>query len=527
MNQSNKIVAWLMAGAAAVGGAFGGAYYLNRDEKPPVEVAQPKQEAPASTTGEQVAAKPADEPAKAPETAVAPSDGMPRFDLLRVEKDGSTLVAGNAAPGSKVELLSAGQAIASADAGANGDFTIVLDQPLVAGAYELTLRATDPSGKTVTSEETGVVNLPKDGGELVAMVAKPGEATRVMQAGETQTAAVAPEQPAAETKTEEPVAPPVTSEKPAAVKPVLVSAVDYENGRIYVAGTGEPQRTVDIYIDDKLTGSTRVSADGSFLLEADMDLSVGEHSIRADMLSADGTSVEARAAVPLLHEPPAEVASAEQKPADGTQASNAAPTQETVSEAPAQQAPAAAAEAQPAAGGEQVAAAGSGAIPAPPPEAADIANTPPVLSPAPAAEAPSAEQPALAEQPAAEQPATSEQPAEQAASTEQPAEKAATTEQPAGQAASTEQPAEKAATTEQPAGQAATTEAAPATQQPIVTGASVIIRRGDNLWRISRRMLGKGIRYTTIYEANRDQIQDPSLIYPGQVFNVPGAEGEK
>jgi nucleoid-associated protein YgaU len=59
-----------------------------------------------------------------------------------------------------------------------------------------------------------------------------------------------------------------------------------------------------------------------------------------------------------------------------------------------------------------------------------------------------------------------------------------------------------------------------------VTGASVIIRRGDNLWRISRRMLGKGVRYTTIYEANRDQIQDPSLIYPGQVFKVPGADGE-
>jgi nucleoid-associated protein YgaU len=523
MNQSNKIVAWLMAGAAAVGGAFGGAYYLNREEKPPVEVAQPKQEAPASTTGEQVASKPADEPAKAPETVQAPADGMPRFDVLRVEKDGSTLVAGNAAPGSKVELLSAGQAIASAEAGATGDFTIVLDQPLVPGAYELTLRATDPSGKAVTSEETGVISLPKDGGEVVAMVAQPGEASRVIQAGETETAALAPQQPATESKAEETPAAPAASEKPAAVKPVLVSAVDYENGRIYVAGTGEPSRMVDIYIDDKLTGSTRVSADGSFLLEADMDLSVGEHAIRADMLSADGTSVEARAAVPLLHEPPAEVAAAEQKPADAAQPGAAAPAQETGTQAAAEQAPAASAETKAAAGGEQVAAAVAGAIPAPPAASSSIANQPPVLSPAPAApapasgttasEAPGAAAGTTAEQPAAEQPAATEQPAGQASTTEQPA-----TEQPA-----TGQPA----AAEQPAAQAGTGEAAPAAQQPIVTGASVIIRRGDNLWRISRRMLGKGIRYTTIYEANRDQIQDPSLIYPGQVFKVPGADGDK
>jgi nucleoid-associated protein YgaU len=32
---------------------------------------------------------------------------------------------------------------------------------------------------------------------------------------------------------------------------------------------------------------------------------------------------------------------------------------------------------------------------------------------------------------------------------------------------------------------------------------------------------GKGIRYTVIYNANREQIRDPDLIYPGQVFFVP------
>src|SRR5690606_38238554 len=50
---------------------------------------------------------------------------------------------------------------------------------------------------------------------------------------------------------------------------------------------------------------------------------------------------------------------------------------------------------------------------------------------------------------------------------------------------------------------------------------SVIIRRGDNLWTISRRTYGHGTRYTTIYLANRDQIRNPDLIWPGQVFVMP------
>jgi nucleoid-associated protein YgaU len=50
---------------------------------------------------------------------------------------------------------------------------------------------------------------------------------------------------------------------------------------------------------------------------------------------------------------------------------------------------------------------------------------------------------------------------------------------------------------------------------------SVIIRRGDTLWQIARRVYGKGVRYTTIYLANEDKIRDPDMIEPGQVFGLP------
>jgi nucleoid-associated protein YgaU len=58
-----------------------------------------------------------------------------------------------------------------------------------------------------------------------------------------------------------------------------------------------------------------------------------------------------------------------------------------------------------------------------------------------------------------------------------------------------------------------------ATEIPIP--ANVIIRSGDNLWTISRRTYGHGIRYKSIYSANSDLIRNPDLIYPGQVFLLP------
>ncbi|NKB21849.1 MAG: LysM peptidoglycan-binding domain-containing protein [Alphaproteobacteria bacterium] len=49
----------------------------------------------------------------------------------------------------------------------------------------------------------------------------------------------------------------------------------------------------------------------------------------------------------------------------------------------------------------------------------------------------------------------------------------------------------------------------------------VLVKTGNSLWRIAREAYGAGIQYTVIYEANREQIRDPDLIYPGQVFFVP------
>lgn len=56
------------------------------------------------------------------------------------------------------------------------------------------------------------------------------------------------------------------------------------------------------------------------------------------------------------------------------------------------------------------------------------------------------------------------------------------------------------------------------------SGRRLYVVRGDNLWNIARAHYGEGWHHTKIFNANKDQIRDPDLIYPGQVFSLPKAD---
>ena len=53
------------------------------------------------------------------------------------------------------------------------------------------------------------------------------------------------------------------------------------------------------------------------------------------------------------------------------------------------------------------------------------------------------------------------------------------------------------------------------------SGQNYTVRRGDCLWNIAKRFYGNGSQYTKIYNANRDKIKNPNLIYPNQVLWIP------
>lgn len=107
-------------------------------------------------TQKQVAALADIAPAK-PQPAVA--DTGPRFDVARVDDHGeAAVIAGQAAPGAKVELLRDGQPLDSVVADASGQF-VMTPPKLPAGSYELALRAKAPDGTIAQSSRTMPVTI--------------------------------------------------------------------------------------------------------------------------------------------------------------------------------------------------------------------------------------------------------------------------------------------------------------------------------------------------------------------------------
>ena len=65
---------------------------------------------------------------------------------------------------------------------------------------------------------------------------------------------------------------------------------------------------------------------------------------------------------------------------------------------------------------------------------------------------------------------------------------------------------------------------APAAPEPVATsdsGKTYVVVNGDSLSKIAKREYGDASKWRQIYEANKDLIKDPDLIYPGQELKVP------
>lgn len=62
---------------------------------------------------------------------------------------------------------------------------------------------------------------------------------------------------------------------------------------------------------------------------------------------------------------------------------------------------------------------------------------------------------------------------------------------------------------------------APTSPAPKQQNKTYTVVRGDCLWNIAKKFYGNGSQYTKIYNANRDKIRNPNLIYPGQVLTIP------
>jgi nucleoid-associated protein YgaU len=485
----------------------------------------------------------------APETAPAANTAaentgpkLPAFDVLRVEPDGSTVIAGSAEPNGKLEVLDGEKVVTTANVDASGDFAAVLDDPLPAGDHQLVLKFTGKDGKSTLSEEVATISVPKDGNgaNLLAMVSKPGAASRIITApkagtevadasnpmappadkpatGESSAAPAATVAPTGELALQAPnltdtsSAGAATPSDKANVPDVMVNAVEIEGNKIFIAGTTRPNAKVIGYADDSLVGQDTAGSDGHFVIDGVVALSVGDHKIRVDVVDPAG-KVIVRAAVNFNRPAGDQVRVAAQSvPAD----TNSAPSMVPLDEGELDKLKAEVGKAfgllkglfadGKLPGAEQLAAARS---------ATEFALRS-VADFRPAADAPDVfkQTSGSASQIAGNALKLLQGLPKDAKSVGSALDRLGAMIAELAVAPAPAAPSANDVGSNQPK----TIEQAPLT----ANNAAVIIRRGDTLWQISRRTYGLGVRYTTIYIANEDKIINPDRIRPGQIFGLP------
>ena len=207
-------------------------------------------------------------PPPAPES----NDGVPTFDVARIEPTGEAVIAGRAAPGATVELLRNGELHDRAVADQSGQFVMIAPR-LPSGTYDLTLRSRQPDGKQVTSKQSVAVALePRSTERPVVALVTPNKPTIVLsQPADAKTTAGA----------------------------VVVEAVEIEpGGKFHVSGQARPGAALRLYLNDSFITSITAAADGRFAVTINEGVAPGSYRVRVDEASASG-AVRARAEVPF------------------------------------------------------------------------------------------------------------------------------------------------------------------------------------------------------------------------------------
>jgi len=502
------------------------------------ETPEPEASAPVATTEEAVSAEPeldVTPPDEALDSAAADGVIAATFGLLRAEPDGSVVIAGSGTPGSTVEIFANGDLLGTADVESSGDWAFVPDTPLAPGDLEITL---GEEGKTGTAERAFIVVLNEDRTTQPLVVAStPGQASEVIQGlvaqpAETQVASVpesatepaaseattsaAEAAPAQETTVVAEAVPAVTAPEPvnADAAPAVAEPASLDSEANVATAQPEAIEPEPVVADtDNATEPTavepEVAAQESVVASApeavtpttpaatpsqlaDVQPSIDAIEIEGDRTFFAGSGPD-KGVIRLYVD---DAVIADTSVAEGRWLIEAGP----VLSKPSQRVRI------------DLIQPDTGAVVAR--SEVDFVVDLPV----------GADEPVVAE---AEVPAVTAEPSAPVGPVESAASAPETVAAPTAEdtpVAETEAPAPEPQPVAEPAvpTMVAVSLGDPDAQR--FASGKAIIRRGDNLWTIARRVYGDGVKYTTIYEANTGQIRDPDRIYPGQVFDLPTAQ---
>jgi nucleoid-associated protein YgaU len=445
----------VLGGVVVVAAIALGAYFIGQGSDV-TETATPANlaETPAAVTAE---AAPEPAPAAEPAPAVEVTRAAPIFDTVRVEADGTAVIAGQFAGGGAVELRLNGEVIERIEAGADGAFAAFLsiapsDQPRVLSLIG------DPDGEAIEAAETVIIapfgvtepvvaeadveEAPTEAAPVEETPADEAPVEAVTEEAPVEVAVAEPvsEEPAAQEPTEaakdaEPVvAAAEPTAEPAAEEPVAEPAAQED---VQVASVAEPTATAEPTSEPVAEPVAEPApAEAPQLLVADAE------GVR---VLADGTALEALTLDTITYDDNGEVKLAGRATGEGF-------VQAYLNDA----------------------SVGTAAIAADHSWQIDLLDVEPGVYTLRLDEV-----------------------------------------SPQGEVVSRmETPFKREVATE-----VAATMADQVTEE---TRAAVrIVQPGNSLWAIATDTYGDGFKYVYVYEANRDLIRDPDLIYPGQVFVLP------
>lgn len=199
---------------------------------------------------------------------------LPAFDVVRVEVNGSAVIAGRALPGATVRILDGETLLGSVVADGRGEWVFLPSDPLDPGARELRLEQVAADGTTTRGEATVILAVPDrdrdlagrrgEGGALAVL--SDGDGSRVLQAPRSGDQGGAP-RPAGE---------------------VAIDTIDYDRGgKVTVGGKAKPGTEVMLYLQNTLIGRTTVGEDSRWALTPERGLDDGQYSLRVDQVGPD------------------------------------------------------------------------------------------------------------------------------------------------------------------------------------------------------------------------------------------------
>lgn len=247
----------------------------------------------AAPTGEDIST--VDTPAAAViEDAPAAAPAPPTFDVVRVSREGTGVIAGRSAPEAFVEVMASGSPIGRVRSNRDGEWVLIFDTPLSPGSQELSLRAHLPDIEPIESTEVVVVAVPdrsegtfeEDEQEGVVAVLTPRYGVGVSR----------------------------VLQKPGAVRrnvELSVDTADYdEEGDAVFSGRAVPEAEVRFYLDNEFIGSTIANESGEWVFEPEGLISSEEHMLRLDQIF-EGDNVTLRVEQPFNPRVPLDRALAE------------------------------------------------------------------------------------------------------------------------------------------------------------------------------------------------------------------------